>query len=55
LRQSLACKTEKRWSCYQHGFSCWNEKVEPKIGVTKGEGAPQDQDCERLGKGRIVA
>ncbi len=54
MRQSLACKTEKRWSCYQHGFSCWNEKLEPKIGVTIGEGAPQDQDCKRLGKGRIV-
>jgi hypothetical protein len=30
------------------------EMLEPKIGVTTGEGAPQDQDCKRLGKGRIV-
>jgi len=30
------------------------EMLEPKIGVTIGEGAPQDQDCKRLGKGRIV-
>jgi hypothetical protein len=39
---------------YQHGPSCWNKELEPKIGATIKEGAMEDQDCGWSRKGKAI-
>jgi hypothetical protein len=41
FRDSLPCKIEKRWGCYQHGFNCHNQEPRPTIGVVIGKEAPK--------------